>query len=191
MRRVDSRNTLAAETIRSTDRCVEVGVFRGDFTQTILPMCGHLLAIDLWLDGMSYLENGEWKPCDGDDAMEHYCQRFATQIASGKLETCREDSAEAIASLPDQSVDWVYIDASHDFEAVLADLEAALPKTRRWICGHDYCEICDFSVVRAVSVFCDRHGLTVDYLTEEPRLPVHEQEWTTAYDSFAINVERK
>lgn len=41
---------------------------------------------------------------------------------------------------PDQSLDFLFVDASHSYDAVLADLNAWVPKVRPggWIAGHDY-----------------------------------------------------
>lgn len=52
----------------------------------------------------------------------------------------RSDSADAAQHVEDASVFAVYIDASHTYEGVLADVRAWLPKVRSGgrLCGHDY-----------------------------------------------------
>lgn len=49
-------------------------------------------------------------------------------------------SLEAAAKIKDGSVDFVFIDAAHDYESVCADLDAWLPKLSPCghIAGHDY-----------------------------------------------------
>jgi hypothetical protein len=40
----------------------------------------------------------------------------------------------------DKTIDMVFIDANHTYDAVKADIEAWLPKVRKIICGHDYAD---------------------------------------------------
>lgn len=48
------------------------------------------------------------------------------------------ESAAAAALFKDSGVDAVWIDGCHDYEAVKRDIELWLPKTSRFIGGHDY-----------------------------------------------------
>ena len=52
----------------------------------------------------------------------------------------RMTSVEAAATLKDSSLDFVYLDARHDFESVTEDLAAWFPKLRQGgvLAGHDY-----------------------------------------------------
>ena len=50
--------------------------------------------------------------------------RFRTGIERGQVHVHRSRSVEAAASFPDDSLDWVYIDGDHTYEAVRADLAA-------------------------------------------------------------------
>lgn len=60
------------------------------------------------------------------------------------------DSLSAAALFADNSIDFVFLDARHDYESVKSDIAAWLPKTRAWIGGDDYCEIWP-GVIRAVN----------------------------------------
>jgi hypothetical protein len=66
--------------------------------------------------------------------------------------TICEDSAVAAHDIRDNSVDFVFIDASHDYESVMADITAWLPKVRRGgvLAGHDYLLPNFPGVIRAV-----------------------------------------
>jgi len=52
----------------------------------------------------------------------------------------KKHSVEAARDIPDGSLDFVYIDANHWYEYVVADLAAWVPKVRSGgiVAGHDY-----------------------------------------------------
>lgn len=66
---------------------------------------------------------------------------------------CPGDSAGSAARYEDASLDWVYIDADHHYEAVKRDILAWLPKVRKGgiIAGHDYAAYPTFGVIEAVT----------------------------------------
>jgi hypothetical protein len=69
-----------------------------------------------------------------------------------KISLIIADSVRASRLFPDASVDWVHLDARHDYDSVTKDIQAWLPKIRRggWLSGDDYDEIKWPDVVRAV-----------------------------------------
>lgn len=145
----------------------EVGVAFGDFSREILDVCAprKLYLIDLWDPD---------EPRYGVAAMESTRRVAARELESGVAELKRGFSWDAIATLPDASLDWVYLDAAHDFDSVRKDLEAVLPKMREGgiISGHDYTRwssagVHRFGVVEAVNGFCLREGWEMVYLTNE------------------------
>lgn len=62
------------------------------------------------------------------------------------------DSVKAAKMFPDASVDWVHLDARHDYNSVTTDIQNWLPKVRQggWLSGDDYDEVKWPDVVRAV-----------------------------------------
>lgn len=62
------------------------------------------------------------------------------------------DSLTAAAFFPDRSIDWVHLDARHDYPSVRADIAAWSPKIRPggWLSGDDYDPEKWPEVVRAV-----------------------------------------
>lgn len=107
---------------------VEVGVWRGDFSQALL---NHLKPRQLTLiDPWAHQQ-------DADELHQKVCQRFS---ANDNVKVVRSTSLEAAKAIADQSLDWVYIDGSHFYKDVLDDLNAWRPKLRNngILFGDDY-----------------------------------------------------
>jgi len=116
----------------------EVGVFSGAGTRIFLDSgkVSWLYAVDAWQD---YTEDGVlyWSPFTWQDVQDTFA---AGPGADLNVETLHISSQQAAAQRPDGELDFVYIDASHAYADIKADLEAWLPKVRArgWIGGNDY-----------------------------------------------------
>ncbi len=62
------------------------------------------------------------------------------------------DSLTASALFADATLEWVHLDARHDYVSLMADIQAWLPKVKRggWISGDDYNETKWPEVVKVV-----------------------------------------
>lgn len=63
------------------------------------------------------------------------------------------DSVAAARLFGDGTVDWIHLDARHDYASVQADIQAWLPKVKRggWLSGDDFDELKWPAVVQAVN----------------------------------------
>ncbi len=124
----------------------EIGCWKGRSTFALLSAChGTVYAIDHFKGSPDEPEHVE--AADGSVFLEfgRNCGHFPN------LRTIERDSLSASRFFGDRELDMVFIDARHDYESVLADIRAWLPKTRRIIAGHDYAPREWPGVVRAVN----------------------------------------
>jgi hypothetical protein len=78
-----------------------------------------------------------------------------------RIQLIISDSIAAARLFSEASLDWVHLDARHDYASVKADVEAWLPKIKPggWLSGDDYDEQKWPDVVKAVGELLPRAGL--------------------------------
>ncbi len=163
--------------------CVaEIGVASGDFSKQILSICKPktLHLIDYWAN---YKAAHGMQPADlvkrfftkDDQSWSTVNSRFKKQIDDKAVVLHRGYSWDMLEKLPDNALDWVYIDAAHDYRSVSKDLEVAQRKIKQGgvIAGHDYVRWGRFGyrcgVVEAVNEFCIKNNYELLYITLETR----------------------
>ena len=132
-----------------------------------------LVSVDPWLsmDPDEYVDRSNVPQAEFERFYRETCARLARHGARSSI--WRITSVEAAAKVPDGSLDFVYIDARHDYASVTEDLEAWYPKLRPGavFAGHDYVDgeflQGSFYVKSAVDEFFGRRGISV-HATEGP-----------------------
>lgn len=152
---------------------VEVGVHRGGFSAHILSKWdGHTLySVDPWLhqaDVRLDVSNADQLEQNENFAL---CRE---RLREFKLRSCiiRKTSVDAAKIVSDE-LDFVYLDARHDYRSVMEDLKTWWPKIKGggMLAGHDYKN--SFvrknlvEVKRAVDNFAFELGLTVNVTTDD------------------------
>lgn len=130
----------------------EVGVAEGRFSDAILSLCPDLTlwAIDNFAPGYLTWMGTTWT--EGQQKANRAA--FSRVLAKyGERLTLAEMPSQAAANrFDDASLDFVFVDADHGYEAVKADIAAWRPKVRLggFLTGHDYHEERFPGVVQAV-----------------------------------------
>ena len=149
--------------------CAEIGVFEGEFSdfihRTLRPSMLYL--VDLFQGAMiSGDKNGEnIKTINLDQA---YQALLAKYHSNPEISLFRGRSELFLSLLPDNHLDFIYIDGDHQYAGCRSDLELARRKVKRSgvIAGHDYCSQFP-GVMRAVDEFSTQHGLTLELTSED------------------------
>jgi hypothetical protein len=148
---------------------VEIGVQLGEYSATILKYWRgmHLISVDPWLSDApeNYIDIANVPQSQHEERYQATCQKLEPFGARSSI--WRMTSLEAAPRIPDYSLDFVYIDARHDYASVMEDLIAWVPKVRPGgiVAGHDYLDgmlaAGEFGVKRAVDEFFGERGLRV------------------------------
>jgi len=140
----------------------EVGVDRGLFSDEILSRCAP--------SSLTLIDHDF-----GRLASPH----VLTLLSSGdpRLSLLRGDSGDCLAKMPENSLDVVYIDADHSYEAVRRDIAAALPRLKPdgVLIFNDYAVWSPSSmhhcgVARAVNELCLKSDWRLRYLAMQPMM---------------------
>lgn len=114
----------------------EIGVFMGGFSRRIIKHAKpkKLYMIDPWKNMDDPGLDKAWYKAGSDFDMEaihdEVVTAFAKRAARGQVEILRGTTADRIGDIPDDSLDYVYIDGDHRYEGVRLDLMLSLPKVK-------------------------------------------------------------
>jgi len=135
-------------------RGAEIGVDKGHFSHMLCAAnpALQLLCVDIW-------EN------------DRHRQIAQSRLDADRCQLLRLPSLEAASTIPDATLDFVYIDADHAADACVADLEAWAPKVRAGgvVAGHDYDPSAPRygeSVVEAVQRYTTAHEIQPWFVLE-------------------------
>lgn len=149
----------------------EVGVERAEYAEHLLQACPDLslLCVDAWQAYKGYREHVSQEKVDGlkREAL------LRLQPYDARVTVRQGWSVEIAATVPDGSLDFVYIDGNHTLPHVVADLAAWSPKVRAGglIMGHDYGRSSVGHVREAVQAWTAAYRIDSWYLLSGDRSP--------------------
>lgn len=150
----------------------EIGVDRGRFSEYMLRYNERttLLLVDPW----------RWK-LRGESRYQSTVRRM--EPFAHRVHILRQDSYFAVMGVPDESLDFVYIDGDHTFDFVMTDLIwwARKVKYGGVVAGHDYYRFRGGGVVPAVDAYTQQHGIRKWFLTDEKTASFF---WIREHDPF-------
>jgi len=116
----------------------EIGCHTGATTGRLLRLCPSLFlyAVDHWEPIVE--EAGGMAGRDGEKARMKF--ESSTRLFKNRMSVLLGNSVDMAEKVDDESLDFVFIDADHRYEAVLSDIKAWAPKVKQGgtVCGHDY-----------------------------------------------------
>lgn len=160
-----SRDTLGEVFAKGNlNRGAEIGVKRGEFSEVL---CKANPNIELYCVDL-------WAPASKQD--EKYASRhsryydIAKRVLSAyNAELIQQSSMDALVRFPDNHLDFVYIDAAHDFDHCCPDIIFWSQKVRSGgiVACHDYYQFRHGGVIRAVEAYTASHRIDPYYVTYE------------------------
>ena len=139
----DSRIDLWIGLLKSfkVKNMAEVGVYKGDFACPLLQECDSIekyYMIDPW----RHLEDWSKPANKNDTTFEKFFTetKEKTSFAADKIVILRGKTTEIIKNIPDNELDFAYIDGDHTLKGITIDLIRLFDKIRvgGWIGGDDF-----------------------------------------------------
>ena len=160
----------------------ELGVFKGEFSVHLLEVCrpGKLYLIDVWWerygeyypDWGAYTDFGKLKTSDAYEMTRAISDKHKKGTT---VELCVGDDLTILSNMPDECLDWVYIDSAHGYQHTVNELTILNNKMKPCglITGHDWRpdpQHEHHGVFKAVNEFCAREGWKITSLD-------HHSQW--------------
>jgi len=154
----------------------EIGVDKGDFSKILLKDTSleTLCCIDTWMDDFG----SDIRPGYFDKSGERRMEEAGKNLSEfgGRVNLIRKSSLAASYDIPDNSLDFCYIDGDHSLEGIYTDIYSWIKKVRVGgiLSGHDYKEgpgsgIKDYFgrqlpyfVKPVVNNFCSQYGFKLN-----------------------------
>lgn len=148
-------------------RGAEIGVQQGKFSEVLLKsnpnlelFCVDPWGVEDWRSRQHGAEKQEWFYNECLKRLEPYFNR--TKII-------RLKSMDAAKEIPDNSLDFVYIDGCHEFDYIMEDIINWTKKVRPdgIVAGHDWYRFKKAGVIQATEVYTKMHRINEWFITDD------------------------
>ena len=126
--------TFLYNSAKSVENVVELGSWKGKSAHALCSSgCKSVTAIDTWM-------GSEFEPQSHAEMRSgSIFETFKENLKEFKnLKIIQDDINNVVKTIPDKSIDMVFIDAGHSYNEVKNDILKWMPKTKMILCGHDY-----------------------------------------------------
>jgi len=145
----------------------EIGVRTGKFSET---MCQEINGLKLLsIDPYSLPYEDVRSSRIGKKGQEKFYNEAKERLKPYDCQLIRKESLIAVQDIPYETLDFVYIDGSHQFDYVMCDIIEWAKRVKKGgiVSGHDYFKFRDADVVRAVNIYVKSHGIKELFITDE------------------------
>ena len=113
---------------------VEIGVYKGEYSEKLCEVGLKVIGVDPYIVYKNYRKHTQ----EMDYEVMYEMSKKILDSYGGKL--IKKTSMDALEDFPDESLDFVYIDANHSISYIIADIFEWNKKVRKGGCisGHDY-----------------------------------------------------
>lgn len=157
---------LAVDRFADGDIFVEVGSFKG---RSASVMAVNIInskkdikfyCVDTWQGSIEHQKGQDFEDIDVVDGTLLDVFKYNIRSVKNYINIIQKESVEAVKEFQDQSLSFVFIDASHDYENVKQDINSWYPKIKKGgiLAGHDWF---DEDIKRAIYEFCNKYNLNV------------------------------
>lgn len=155
----------------------EVGVERARFSKILCKANPDLklYGVDPWQFSTDYRQHVS------QERLDEFFQETRERMEPFDFQIIRDFSTKAARRFNDNVLDFVYIDAMHDYKSVKEDIAAWHPKVKKGgiISGHDYVEGIDndrpdkpsYGVKRAVNEWVEENNIRHLFILEKDHVP--------------------
>jgi len=155
MKIFETRNDLI-EKLPKNINVVELGVFKGEFAEELYKRMvpNHLTLVDIWEGSYGSGDKDGQNHITIDNMETVYNSLIKKYSNTSNVSIIRSTSISFLQTQENNSLDMVYVDADHSYEAVKSDLELSYQKLKHGgiLAGHDY--ITNTQIAAAVDHFC-------------------------------------
>lgn len=144
----------------------ELGVERGKYSEVLCEGVPglHLICVDSWASSQGYREHVS------ESDLDRFYEETQARLSRFDVEIVRKWGVAAAREIPDASLDFVYIDANHEYSHVRNDIYYWAPKVRTGgiVAGHDFNRS---GVKRAVAEYTAAHEIAPWFVLTGDRSP--------------------